>query len=100
MTKNSPLIEEIKRIAKLAHITLTVKETEEYAEEFATILNYISRINKLDLSMIEPTNMQTNQPTDMRIDTTKNSLPTKQLFFNSKKVSKEHFVVPPTKNKL
>lgn len=46
---------EVQHIAKLARIGLTDKETEKYRKELSSILGYIEKLKKIDISKTEPT---------------------------------------------
>lgn len=99
MTKTY-LVEEIKRIAHLARITLTTQESLEFAEDFTTILNYVNRIKTLDLSKTQITDPSLENIFISRKDTVTDTFTSEQLFCNSKQVKKNHFVVPPPKTKF
>ena len=47
--------EEVERIAQLARIELTEKDTEKYKKELSGILDYIEVLNKVDTTSIDPT---------------------------------------------
>lgn len=46
---------EVKHIAKLARLTLTEKEIVKYQKELSKILDYIEKLNEVNVSEIEPT---------------------------------------------
>jgi|Deesub1362B_J571_1020462.scaffolds.fasta_scaffold08948_2 aspartyl-tRNA(Asn)/glutamyl-tRNA(Gln) amidotransferase subunit C len=47
--------EEVRHIANLARIKLTPKEERKFQKELASILDYVEKLKKLDVSKIEPT---------------------------------------------
>ena len=47
--------EEVKHIAKLARLGLAEKEIERYQKELSSILDYIEKLKKVDVSSIAPT---------------------------------------------
>ena len=47
--------EEVKHIAKLARLGLTNKEIEKFQKELSSILDYIEKLKKVDISEIRPT---------------------------------------------
>jgi aspartyl-tRNA(Asn)/glutamyl-tRNA(Gln) amidotransferase subunit C len=47
--------EEVKHIAKLARLGLTEKEIEKFRKELSSILDYVEKLKKVNVSKIEPT---------------------------------------------
>ncbi|MFA5355468.1 MAG: Asp-tRNA(Asn)/Glu-tRNA(Gln) amidotransferase subunit GatC [Candidatus Paceibacterota bacterium] len=47
--------EEVKKIAKLARLAISEKETAKYQKELSLILDYIEKMEKADVSKVEPT---------------------------------------------
>ena len=47
--------EEVRKIAKLARLGITVKEEEKFQKELSSILDYIDMLNKVDVVGVEPT---------------------------------------------
>ncbi len=45
--------EEVKYIAKLARLGLTEKETEKFQKELSSILDYVEKLKKADVSKVE-----------------------------------------------
>ncbi len=48
-------LSDVKHVAKLAQLTLSKKELEEYTKQLAAVLDYMDLLNELDTSKIEPT---------------------------------------------
>ena len=46
--------EDIKKIAKLAHLEITEEEVTLYTPQMASIVEYVEQLNELDTEMIEP----------------------------------------------
>lgn len=46
--------EDVLRVAELAHLELTPEEVELYREQLDEILNYIGKLEELDVSNVEP----------------------------------------------
>jgi len=46
--------QQVEHMAELAKLELTEAEKEKYASEFSDILGYIEKLNKVDVSSIEP----------------------------------------------
>ncbi|MBI2339047.1 MAG: Asp-tRNA(Asn)/Glu-tRNA(Gln) amidotransferase subunit GatC [Deltaproteobacteria bacterium] len=47
--------DDVKKIAKLAKLSLDEKETERFTREMADILKYVEKLNELDLKNVEAT---------------------------------------------
>jgi len=46
---------EVQHIAKLARLGLTEKEIEKFRRELSSILDYVAKLKKIDVSRVEPT---------------------------------------------
>lgn len=46
--------EEVKHIAELARLGLTEKEIGKYQKELSSVLDYMEKLKKVDVSQIEP----------------------------------------------
>ena len=46
--------EDIRKIAKLAHLEITEEEVELYTPQMANIVSYVEQLNELDTENIEP----------------------------------------------
>ncbi|HEY4742141.1 MAG TPA: Asp-tRNA(Asn)/Glu-tRNA(Gln) amidotransferase subunit GatC [Candidatus Acidoferrales bacterium] len=46
--------EEVQRVAELAHLELSEAESETYRGQLDSILEYIDKLNEVDLSGVEP----------------------------------------------
>ncbi len=47
--------EEVQHIAKLARLGLTEKEIEKFQKDLSSILDYIEKLKKVDVSGVKPT---------------------------------------------
>jgi aspartyl-tRNA(Asn)/glutamyl-tRNA(Gln) amidotransferase subunit C len=47
-------IEEVLRVAELAHLELTEAEVTKYQSQLDSILDYIAKLNAVDTSKVEP----------------------------------------------
>lgn len=61
-------IEEIKKIASLARISLTPKEEERYAETISAVLGYVEMLNEVNTDKILPTYQVTGLTGIIRAD--------------------------------
>ncbi len=78
-------LEQVKKVAKLANLPLTLEEEEKYAEQLSKILDYIEQLNWVDTTNVEPTFNVTGQTNVMREDTTAKCLSQKEALLNAPK---------------
>ena len=62
--------EQVKKIAELARLELEESEVQKYAQQLSNILEFVEKLNKLDLSGIEPTAHAVSVATPFREDQT------------------------------
>lgn len=76
---------DIKHIAKLANITLTPGEEKKLAPQLASILNYVSQLQKVTTDKVEPTSQVTGIDNVFREDEidTSRSLTQEQVLANA-----------------
>lgn len=60
--------EEVLKIASLSRLELSSAEVETYATQLSAILDYVDKLNRLDVSGIEPTAHAVMVPTPFRKD--------------------------------
>lgn len=60
--------EEVRKIAELARLEIDPVEIEKYSTQLSNILNFVEKLNELDVSGIEPTAHAISVPTPMRND--------------------------------
>lgn len=60
--------EEVRHIAKLAGIKILKKEEEKFSKELSSILDFVSRLNEVDTSKVEPLAQVTGLKNVMRQD--------------------------------
>ncbi|MEI6627431.1 MAG: Asp-tRNA(Asn)/Glu-tRNA(Gln) amidotransferase subunit GatC [bacterium] len=64
--------QEVEHIAKLAKLNITEEEKNQYAEQLSNILDYIGKMNLIDMSAVKPTSQVTGlvniTRTDVRVD--------------------------------
>lgn len=63
--------EEVQHIAKLARLGITKEEEEKFAMELSSILDYIEKLKKVNISKIEPTSHSIKIENVMREDQSK-----------------------------
>ncbi len=87
-------IELVKSIAALANLEFTDIETEKLSTQFEKIVDYIAKIEVLDLEKIEPISQITNKNNAFREDIVVPSLTTKEALKNSPSKNDYYFKVP------
>ncbi|MFI5265525.1 MAG: Asp-tRNA(Asn)/Glu-tRNA(Gln) amidotransferase subunit GatC [Candidatus Levyibacteriota bacterium] len=50
---------DVKKIAKLANLTLTPEEETKFEKQLSDILQYVEKLNKVDVKDVEPTSQIT-----------------------------------------
>ena len=85
---------EVKRISDLAKLDLSEAEIELFTEQLDQILNYVSKLNEIDTSQIEPTSHILKLKTPFRNDETKLTLSSADSLRNAPQQEKGHFKVP------
>jgi len=63
---------EVKHIAKLARLGLTEKELDKMQKELSSILDYMKKLKKVNVSKVEPTSHSVQLENVMREDEVKN----------------------------
>jgi len=59
---------ELRRIAKLARLSITKDEEERFTKELSSILNYVEKLKEVDVSGVEPTSHPFEVENVMRSD--------------------------------
>jgi len=86
---------EVEHIAELARLELTDEEKELYRQQLSAILEYASRLQKLDTSQIPPTSSVLPPRSVLRPDVSAPSLDVKDILRNAPQVENDQFRVPP-----
>lgn len=85
---------DVKKVAKLANLTLTVDEEKEFDTQLNDIVTYIETLNSIDTSSIEPTAQVTGLTNRLRNDSyTDDMLTQEQAISGGKKTHNGLFVV-------
>ena len=67
--------EEVRRIAKLARLTIADGDVECMASDMSKILHYVHKLSELDTAQVEPTAHAVELPTKLRDDVVVAGLP-------------------------
>jgi aspartyl-tRNA(Asn)/glutamyl-tRNA(Gln) amidotransferase subunit C len=60
--------EDVLKLARLARISLSDAEVEEFSDELSAILQYVEQLSAVDVAGLEPTNQVTGLTNVMRTD--------------------------------
>ena len=86
---------DVRKVAKLANLTLTDEEVKKFEDQLGNILGYIEELEKVDTSGVEPTSQTTGLTNITRIDEIKvdRILNLEEVFANTVKKHNNYFVV-------
>ena len=92
-------VEEVERVAELAHLELTAEETPRMLKDLNAILEYIAELNKLDTAGIEPLAQVSEllagaSATELRADELRPSLERAVVFSQAPEADGSFFKVP------
>lgn len=85
---------DLSRAVKLARIELTTEEEQRLAPQLGEVLQYVEKLNELDVSDVEPTAHATPLSNVMRADEPRESLSQEDALRNASKTANGLFVVP------
>ena len=85
-------ITQVKKVAKLANLTLTPKEEEKFSNQLSNILGYIEELNSVDTSDVPPTFNVVSKENVLREDREEVGLTQEDALSNAP-VKKEGFFV-------
>lgn len=86
--------EEVKHIAHLARLRVSDEEVALYASQLTDILRYVTQLNKLDTSDVQPTSHALPVTNVFRDDVPGSTLTPEQALSNAPKSSNDCFQVP------
>lgn len=86
--------DDVRHIAKLSRLSLTDKEIEKFRTQMTAILEYITKLNEVDTSSVQPTVNTTGILNRMRDDEIGDSFSSHQATSNAAKHSGSFFIVP------
>ena len=85
---------QIEHIAHLARLSFDPYEIENFSRQLNDILGYISKLEELDTSRVEPTSHAMELKNAFRRDEVKPSLPVDKILSNAPEREEEGFAVP------
>ncbi len=87
-------VEEVERIARLAHLILSSQEKEKFTRQLNLILEYMEQLNSVDTSNVEPMSHPLGLTNVFREDEVRPSLPVDEALKNAPDRSGNYFRVP------
>lgn len=87
-------LDEVRRIAKLAHLNFAEDEYERFARQLSAILEYVEQLDRLDTGDIEPTAHIAGTAHALRDDAVSGSIPQEEALRNAPESGGGLFKVP------
>jgi aspartyl-tRNA(Asn)/glutamyl-tRNA(Gln) amidotransferase subunit C len=85
---------DVKYVAHLARLALTPEEEEKFGAQLGQVLDYIEKLNELDVSQVDPTAHAVPMVNVTRSDEIRPSLPNDEALRNAPARANGLFVVP------
>jgi len=86
--------EDVQRVARLARLNLTEDEAESMSRELEVILDYVVRLDELDLTDVEPTFHAHGLSQPLREDRVQGGLTIEESLQNAPDSDGTYFIVP------
>jgi aspartyl-tRNA(Asn)/glutamyl-tRNA(Gln) amidotransferase subunit C len=86
--------DQVLHVARLARLELTDEEVERYAGELSKVLDYIEKIEELDLDGVEPTSHVVEIENRLRADEPRPSWPRDEMLDSAPDAADDGFRVP------
>jgi aspartyl-tRNA(Asn)/glutamyl-tRNA(Gln) amidotransferase subunit C len=87
-------LEEVRRVAALAHLELDESGAERLRAHLDQILGYVEKLDEVDTSEVEPALGVTDRPDGYREDRERPCLPADEALANAPESGEGHFKVP------
>jgi aspartyl-tRNA(Asn)/glutamyl-tRNA(Gln) amidotransferase subunit C len=84
----------VEKVAKLARLELSAEELDRYGGQLGAILDYIAKLEKLDVQALEPLAQAVDMQNVFRADEPKPCLPREAALQNAPEKTADFFVVP------
>jgi len=84
----------VENVAKLARLQLTPEELDRYGKQLGAILDYIAKLEKLDVKDLEPLVHAVDISNVFREDAPRPSLPRDAALQNAPEKNGDFFIVP------
>lgn len=87
-------LEQVRHVAKLARLALPEQQIEKFAPQLGSILEYVAKIEKIDVSGVEPMAHVLPLKNVLREDVVEPSLPVEKVLQNAPETDGPFFKVP------
>lgn len=84
----------VEKVAKLARLQLSPEELDRYGKQLGAILDYIAKLEKLDVKGLEPLAHAVDTANVFRDDVPRPSLPRDAALQNAPEKNSDFFIVP------
>lgn len=85
--------EDVRKVAHLARLALTEAEVEQYREQLSKVLDYVARLEALDLDNVPPTAHAVPLQNVLREDEARPSLAPEVALFNAPLTADQQFLI-------
>jgi aspartyl-tRNA(Asn)/glutamyl-tRNA(Gln) amidotransferase subunit C len=85
---------DISYVAYLARLELTEAEKQKFATQLKDMLSYVTKLNEVDVSNVEPTAHAIPLTNVLRKDEVRPSAPTERVLQNAPEQARDLFIVP------
>ncbi len=86
--------EDVRRVATLARLELSVEETQKFRGQLSSIIDYIGQLNELDTNDVEPTSHALDLKNAFREDVCERKFDKESWKSNAPQTGHGHFRVP------
>ncbi len=85
--------DDVRKIAHLARLELTESEIERYRQQLSQVLDYVARLEELDVAGVEPTVQAVARSNVMRADEPRPSLEPETVLANAAATAEQQFFI-------
>ena len=86
--------EQVRHVAKLSRLALTEPRAQKFAAQLESILEYVAKMDEVDMSAVEPMTHALPLHNVLRDDVAEPSLPLEQVLMNAPESDGPFFKVP------
>ena len=86
--------EQVRHVAKLSRLALTAPRAQKFAAQLESILEYVAKMDEVDMSCVEPMAHALPLHNVLRDDVAEPSLPLEQVLMNAPESDGPFFKVP------
>ena len=87
-------IEQVRHVAKLARLRLSEAQLQQYRTQLSNVLEYVAKLDELDLDGVEPLAHPTELTNRLDDDEVRPSMPLEALLRNAPAVEDRYLAVP------